>query len=181
MNQVCTKYLQIRPKYRITRRVLNFPLKPTARSSSTQCNFANPKQRVNGGWNGITQVQCESMGHCFDDTYGYIVWCFKSQQLVPSGRCDFKNPKKRVAYGPAEISKQECLAKRNCFDDSTPNAIKCFLYNIKPKFAECEYRTFIKKRIDAGWSGISENECESRGNCFDDRYPGVPFCFEKNK
>uniref|UniRef100_A0A8C3FQZ4 P-type domain-containing protein n=1 Tax=Chrysemys picta bellii TaxID=8478 RepID=A0A8C3FQZ4_CHRPI len=35
----------------------------------------------------------------------------------------------------------------------------------------------VKDRTNCGYSGISVKECQTRGCCFDAKYPGVPWCF----
>uniref|UniRef100_A0A8C3FKU4 P-type domain-containing protein n=1 Tax=Chrysemys picta bellii TaxID=8478 RepID=A0A8C3FKU4_CHRPI len=35
----------------------------------------------------------------------------------------------------------------------------------------------LKERTNCGYSGISVKECVTKGCCFDDKYPGVPWCF----
>uniref|UniRef100_A0A452I0N6 P-type domain-containing protein n=1 Tax=Gopherus agassizii TaxID=38772 RepID=A0A452I0N6_9SAUR len=35
----------------------------------------------------------------------------------------------------------------------------------------------LKERTNCGYAGISDKECETKGCCFDDKYPNVPWCF----
>ena len=104
----------------------------TGKSRNPSCNFANPTQRIDGGWPGISKNECESLGNCFDDTIPNVVWCIKTVPPLSSRYCDFQNPKKRVEGGFAGITREQCVAKGSCFDDSTPNTKWCFKYNNLP-------------------------------------------------
>lgn len=151
------------------------------KSRNPNCNFANPNQRVDGGWPQISKLQCESQGYCFDDTIPNVAWCIKSTPRLSSSNCDFGNPQNRVDGGIPGISKQECVAKGNCFDDSTPNTVWCFKYNKgRTQNRNCDFSD-PQLRVDGGRPGIGKIECESLGNCFDDTIPNVPFCFKKNR
>ncbi|XP_065432138.1 trefoil factor 2-like [Chrysemys picta bellii] len=44
-----------------------------------------------------------------------------------------------------------------------------------PRTGECGMK--VKERTNCGYGGISEKECITKGCCFDDKYPGVPWCF----
>ncbi|XP_037044961.1 integumentary mucin C.1-like [Bradysia coprophila] len=150
------------------------------KSRNPNCNFANPTQRVDGGWPQIGKVQCESLGYCFDDTIPNVKWCIKSNQKLPNSHCNFQNPQTRVDGGFPGISKKECVANGNCFDDSTPNTKWCFKYNTgRTQDRKCNFGN-PQSRVDGGWPGISKNQCESSGNCFDDTILNVNFCFIPN-
>lgn len=147
------------------------------RSMNPKCDFSKPKDRLDGGWPGISKLECESLGYCFDDTILNVNFCIKSKEKLPSRNCVFTNPQKRVDAAWPKISREECLSKNNCFDDSTPNTIWCFKYNTgRTQDRKCDF-TNPKLRIDGGKPGISKDVCESLGNCFDDTILDVNFCF----
>ncbi|CAG0896750.1 unnamed protein product [Darwinula stevensoni] len=46
------------------------------RTIDPPCDFSNPSSRVDCGWSGILQAQCESLGCCHDATYKDHYNCF---------------------------------------------------------------------------------------------------------
>lgn len=68
--------------------------------------------------------------------------------------------------------------KGHCFDDST----LCFKHNNTDlRNYLCDY--FIgaaDHRVEAGWLGITKEECVKKGNCFDKQISNAKFCFKKN-
>ncbi|TFK05627.1 neurexin-1 [Platysternon megacephalum] len=44
-----------------------------------------------------------------------------------------------------------------------------------PSTGECAMN--VKERQNCGYAGISVKECETKGCCFDAKYPDVPWCF----
>lgn len=152
--------------------------KPNAgKSLNLKCNFSIPKNRLDGGWPGISKLECESLGYCFDDTVPGVVWCIKSDEKIASRNCNFLNPQRRVDAGRPGISKEECLAQYNCFDDSTPNSKWCFKYNTgRTHNNKCDFSN-PQKRVNGGEPGISRDACEALGYCFDDTILDVKHCF----
>lgn len=152
-------------------------------SENRKCDFAKPKQRKSGGWGGIRKFECESLGYCYSDLTPNVPWCYKADGLVSSRNCDFSNPRERTKAGFPGISAKECVAKGHCFDDSKPNAHRCFKYNrAEQRYHNCDY-TFQASgnRVDAGWPGITKEECLAKGNCFDGLTASAKFCFKKNR
>ncbi|XP_037038384.1 trefoil factor 2-like isoform X3 [Bradysia coprophila] len=108
----------------------------SAQSTNPDCDFSNPEQRTDGGFPGITQAQCESLGYCFDTTVPNVPWCIKSAQLVSSSNCDFGDKQNRVEGGYPGVTRKQCVSDGNCFDDSTPGVKWCFKPNVNAGGAE---------------------------------------------
>uniref|UniRef100_A0A674K6F5 Trefoil factor 2 n=1 Tax=Terrapene triunguis TaxID=2587831 RepID=A0A674K6F5_9SAUR len=49
------------------------------------------------------------------------------------------------------------------------------------KWVGCECGMNVKERMNCGFAGISVKECVTKGCCFDDKYPGVPWFAKPSK
>uniref|UniRef100_A0A8C5LXL7 P-type domain-containing protein n=1 Tax=Leptobrachium leishanense TaxID=445787 RepID=A0A8C5LXL7_9ANUR len=89
------------------------------------------------------------------------------------------SPKQREGCGHEGIEYDECTKPGCCFDRSVDKVIWCF-ENWTTTDEECD-NTNPKSRVDCGYEGINEENCtKDRICCYDEKTPGVPWCFYKN-
>lgn len=86
------------------------------------CTSVKPNQRVNCGYQGISQSTCvRTRGCCFDSSVPNVPFCF----YHPSS-CSSINPQTRRDCGYPGISQTTCYRKGCCWDGSVPNVPHCF-------------------------------------------------------
>jgi Trefoil (P-type) domain len=88
-------------------------------------------------------------------------------------------PAGRINAGWPGISKNTCEGERGaCFDNRTSDPKFPWCYEPMGKVPTCGGIS-PAARINAGFPGISGQECvRSRGACFDNTIPNVPWCFQ---
>lgn len=56
----------------------------------------------------------------------------------------------------------------------------CSPWDCDLSYLPAECRVNPEQRINAGWPGISQSTCQgAQGACWDNTFPGVPWCFEQ--
>uniref|UniRef100_A0A452I0P8 P-type domain-containing protein n=1 Tax=Gopherus agassizii TaxID=38772 RepID=A0A452I0P8_9SAUR len=79
-------------------------------------------------------------------------------EIPSTGECAM-NLKERTNCGYAGISVKEYVPW-------------CFYPHLKTERVLCQ-----NELTNCDYTGISDKECETKGCCFDDKYPNVPWCF----
>jgi len=142
----------------------------------------NVESRKNCGWAGITKVQCENRGCCFNSNFVKSKWCFYKD--ISNSQCSV-NPENRKECGWPGITKEQCESKPGCcFNNKTPGTKWCYyerIFKDMPKreiTGSCEVN--VESRINCGWGGITRQQCESRGCCFNSNFVHSNWCFYKD-
>jgi hypothetical protein len=87
-------------------------------------------------------------------------------------------PISRVNAGFSGISRSVCEGRGSCFDNRTTDPNFAWCYEPIGKAQTCAGQ-LPSERVNAGFPGIQSQECVvTRGKCWNDRTPSVPFCFE---
>ena len=87
-------------------------------------------------------------------------------------------PISRVNAGFPGISRSLCEERGSCFDSRTTDPRFAWCYEPVGKAQTCAGQ-LPSERVNAGFPGIRSQECVvTRGKCWNDRNPGVPWCFE---
>ena len=87
-------------------------------------------------------------------------------------------PISRVNAGFPGISRSVCEGRGSCFDNRTTDPNFAWCYEPIGKAQTCAGQ-LPSERVNAGFPGIRSQDCVvTRGKCWNDRTPGVPFCFE---
>ncbi|XP_046842344.1 integumentary mucin C.1-like [Xenia sp. Carnegie-2017] len=139
---------------------------PQDEHSGSTCSAV--KARIDCGYVGIKQQECEHNNCCWDSSKPKDYFCFYKGR-----ECKSLDPTKRLDCGYYGIKEKECLTKGCCWDKSHEGVPWCFYQScacdvVKPQ-----------DRIDCGYLGIDESECKKRECCWDNSIPGVNYCFYK--
>jgi hypothetical protein len=87
-------------------------------------------------------------------------------------------PVSRVNAGFPGISRSVCEGRGSCFDNRTTDPNFAWCYEPIGKAQTCAGQ-LPSERVNAGFASIRSQECVvTRGKCWNDRTPGVPWCFE---
>uniref|UniRef100_A0A8C6XXZ8 P-type domain-containing protein n=1 Tax=Naja naja TaxID=35670 RepID=A0A8C6XXZ8_NAJNA len=150
-------------------------------SEREECGFSSES---------ITAEQCTRNGCCFDASVPDVPWCFR-----PSGeRASVTYAKKtipsqeRKECGYEGITRKRCKRIGCCFDVKASGTPTCFhppvnegcsvLLEGVTAPSKCQCDVDPHKRDNCGPPGITPQECENKGCCFNSAVPGVPWCFK---
>jgi len=153
-----------------------------------------PSNRRKCGFHGILKRTCYSKGCCWDTQARDAPPCFHPAPITtespvttkppPQPNCNVGHPKNRVNCGFSGVTEKTCLAKGCCYDSTEPGVPWCF-YGVettlpptttKQPQPNCNVGN-PKKRVNCGFSGVTENTCLAKGCCYDSTVRGVPWCF----
>ncbi|XP_078379295.1 uncharacterized protein LOC144662375 [Oculina patagonica] len=85
---------------------------------------AEPQDRINCGYGGITDQQCRGEGCCWDSSVSGVPWCF-NKVTTPPESCSIA-PVNRKNCGFGGITKNQCEGKGCCWDNSVTGVPWCF-------------------------------------------------------
>jgi len=132
----------------------------------TQCKAVAPEERINCGWGGVTNAECNERSCCYDTTYNDRPYCF-----YETSSCANVPFKKRADCGWEGITYAQCLGRGCCFDDegNNPGAI-CYR-----KASDRCINVREEDRLQQGDEYIDPNRCLANGWCYDTTFK--PNCF----
>ncbi|OCT93704.1 hypothetical protein XELAEV_18011379mg [Xenopus laevis] len=100
-----------------------FSFNPILAPPPTEC----AADRVDCGYGGITQEECEGKGCIFDSTIPETKWCFYTVAEAPARKAECTvDPSVRIDCGYPGITDKDCREKGCCYDECIPDVTWCF-------------------------------------------------------
>ncbi|KAL7983634.1 hypothetical protein Chor_000510 [Crotalus horridus] len=148
------------------------------------CGMA-PKRRVSCGAPGISADECMVKGCCYEH-YQYAKTQNANVTLIPTNdpTVDLPGSLPRNAKIKDVASIQQCqeslgaLNQQNLKKNDLPYMVTWDNYEFCLLTAKCRCNIDPHKRSNCGPPGITSQECENKGCCFNSTVPGVPWCFK---
>ncbi|KAM3836446.1 uncharacterized protein M6D78_008177 [Vipera latastei] len=150
---------------------------PPVNDASQHCVMEG-SARLECGYPGITAEECQAKGCCFNSYDINTRWCFHPlSDTVPERLCGMA-PKRRVSCGAPGISADECMAKGCCYEHYQYAKTVPWCFQTYENKTKCRCHVDPHKRNNCGPPGITRQQCENKGCCFNSTVPGVPWCFK---